>query len=108
MHQRTWRALSVATLATAPAVVSTTAASAAPASPSPLVHTSSTSHAMSTRMAAQYGGYPLHVSTLTTKVLAPLHLSVSKRYGVLVGDAGTSRLEQIRKGGPLRTLVQGP
>jgi len=108
MHQRTWRALSVATLATATAVVSTTAASAAPASPSPLVHRSSTSHVMSTRMATQYGGYPLHVTTLTNNVVAPLQLSVSRRFGVLVGDSGTSRLEQIRKGGALKTLVQGP
>ncbi len=109
MQLRTGRALSVAALAAASVtVVSTTAASAAPAKPAPLVHTTSTSKAMSTRMAAQYGGYPLHVSTLTDKVLAPLQLSVSRRYGVLVGDAGTSRLEQIRKGGALKTLVQGP
>ena len=59
-------------------------------------------------MAAGYGGYPLRVSTLTNKVLAPLQLSVSRQYGVLVGDSGTSRLEQIRKGGALKTLVQGP
>src|SRR4051794_38212230 len=109
MQLRTGRALTVAALAAASVtVVSTTAASAAPAKPSPLVHTTSTSRATSTHMAAQYGGYPLHVSTLTDKVLAPLQLSVSKRYGVLVGDAGTSRLKQIRKGGALRTLVQGP
>ncbi len=38
-------------------------------------------------MAAAYGGYPLHVSTLTTEVLAPLQLSVCQdKYGVLVGD----------------------
>ena len=109
MHFRTGRALTVAALAAASVtVVSTTAASAAPAKPSPLVHTTSTSKAMSTRMAPQYGGYPLHVSTLTDQVKAPLQLSVSGRYGVLVGDAGASKLQQIRKGGALRTLVKGP
>src|SRR4051794_996439 len=44
----------------------------------------STSTTASTRMAPAYGGYPLRVSTLTTKVVSPLQLSVSKKYGVLV------------------------
>src|SRR3954453_6231040 len=42
----------------------------------------------SARIAAAYGGYPLYSSIATRKVVAPLQLSVSKKYGVLVGDAG--------------------
>ena len=59
-------------------------------------------------MAPAYGGYPLHVRTLTTKVLAPLQLSVSRKHGVLVGDAAASKLQQVLRGGNVRTIVSGP
>src|SRR5690242_18974214 len=62
----------------------------------------------STRIAAAYGGYPLHTRTLTTKVAAPLQLSVTKKYVVLVGDAGANKLLQVVRGGNVKTLFTGP
>src|SRR5206468_2962244 len=104
MQHRTGRVLSVAALATtAVTVMGATAASAAPAASS-----AGGTGGTSTRMAAAYGGYPLHVKTLTTKVVAPLQLSVSKKYGVLVGDSGASKLLQIVRGGNVRTVASGP
>jgi hypothetical protein len=106
MHHRTGRVLSAAALATAAAtVVGVTAASAAPVAPAPAAGRTARA---STHMSPAYGGYPLHVSTLTTKVIMPLQLSVSKRYGVLVGDSGASKLLQVVRGGNVKTIVNGP
>ena len=131
MLHRPGRSLAVASVAAAsvavacvsaamasPASASRTSTHPASASASPtrplglalagLSAASAGAHGTSTRMAAPYGGYPLHVSTLTSKVVAPLQLSVSRRYGVLVGDSGTSQLDQVVRHGDLRTLAKGP
>ncbi len=121
MQYRAGRAFSVAALAAASAVVlGTTAATAAVTSPhngfghdsftlrAPSSASGAASGTASTHIAAQYGGYPLHVSTLTNKVFAPLQLSVTRRYGVLVSDSATSRVQQIRKGGALTIVAKGP
>lgn len=100
MHHRTGRVLAAAAVAAATAATAAVATSpAANAAASPKT---------STRMAPAYGGYPLHVRTLTTKVLAPLQLSVSRKHGVLVGDAAASKLQQVLRGGNVRTIVSGP
>ena len=100
MHHRAGRVLATAAVAAATvaaAAVATSPAANAAASPK-----------TSTRMAPAYGGYPLHVRTLTTKVLAPLQLSVSRKHGVLVGDAAASKLQQVLRGGNVRTIASGP
>src|SRR3954447_12547310 len=103
MYHRTGRVLSAAALATAAATV--VGVSSASAAPSPAAASTA---GTSTHMAAAYGGYPLHVRTLTTKVLAPLQLSVSRKHGVLVGDAAASKLQQVLRGGNVRTIASGP
>jgi hypothetical protein len=106
MQHRTGRVLSAAALATAAATaVGVTSASAAPVAPSPAAGSTPRT---STHMAPAYGGYPLRVRTLTTKVVAPLQLSVSKKYGVLVGDSGQSKLLRIVRGGDVRLVAKGP
>ncbi len=102
MHHRAGRVLATAAVAAATAAtaaVATSPAANAATAPSPKT---------STRMAPAYGGYPLHVRTLTTKVLAPLQLAVSRKHGVLVGDAAASKLQQVLRGGNVRTIVSGP
>jgi hypothetical protein len=107
-------ALGVATASAAPAATTRSVAASAHVK-NPLGHASTSlteaaggARTASTRMAAAYGGYPLRVSTLTTKVLAPLQLSVSKKYGVLVGDAGANKLLQVVRHGNVRVVAKGP
>ena len=108
MQHRTGRALSVAALATATAVVVMTAASAAPASPSPLAAQAVGLAPLSTRMATQYGGYPLHVSTLTDKVVAPLQLSVSKSSASSWATPGQPARCRSSRGGQREDRRDGP
>jgi len=127
MLQRPGRSIAVAAVAAASvATLGVSTASAAPAATlrsvaasaqvkNPLGHAGTSlttsgggARTASTRMAAAYGGYPLHVSTLTTKVKAPLQLDVSKKYGVLVGDSGANKLLQVLRHGNVRTVAKGP
>lgn len=128
MHHRSGRVLAAAAaaaaatavtaaLATSPAATAAPAATANPTTGSPSGNHSFSrfsgqgafaSPKTSTRMAARYGNYPLDVRTLTSKVVMPLQLSVSNRYGVLVGDSGASKLLQVRRGGNVRTVAGGP
>lgn len=117
-HTLTLAAVCAASLATIGAgALGAGAASAAPGTPAttarsgpafghtpPALRSTATGTA-STRMAAAYGGYPLHVTTLTTKVLLPLQLSVSARRGILVADSATGLLTRIGQKAP---VVVGP
>ena len=69
----------------------------------------STVRKTSTRMAPAYGGYPLHVSTLTNKVARRRCSCRSRRqHGVLVGDAVREPAAADPRGGDVRTIVSGP
>jgi hypothetical protein len=106
MLQRPGRSVAVSALAVASATaLGLTAASTASAAPT---RSAASPHVTSTRMAAAHGGYPLKVSTVTRKVVAPLQLDVSKTYGVLVGDSGASKLLQVVRHGNVKTIASGP
>jgi hypothetical protein len=100
MHHRTGRVLSAAALATAAAtVIGATSASAAPAS------AAAAGSPTSKRMPAAYGGYPLHIKTLTTDVVAPLQLAVGPHRSVYVADGGTLKRIGVKK--PVFTAPKG-
>src|SRR3954449_11425496 len=100
MHHRTGRALSAVALATAAAtVVGATSASAAPAS------AAAAGSPTSKRIPAAYGGYPLHIKTLTTDVVAPLQIAVGPHRSVYVADGGTLKRIGVKK--PVFTAPKG-
>ena len=94
----------VSVAAAAVAVAGVSGALASPGSPA----SAGTRIATAPASASSGRHVPLHVATLTTKVVAPLQMSVTKKYGVLVGDAAASKLLQIVRGGNVRTLAKGP
>jgi hypothetical protein len=105
MQHRTGRLLSAAALATAAAtVVGFTSASAAPAAPSAAA---GSAPKISTRMAAAYGGYPLHVKTLTTDVVGPLQIAVGPHKRVYVADDFAGRVFRIGDKKPIFTPPKG-
>jgi hypothetical protein len=102
MHHRTRRVLAAAALATtATTVMAFTSASAAP-SPAAVGKAGA-----STRMAAAYGGYPLHVQTLTTDVVGPLQIAVGPYGRVYVADDFAGVLKRVGTKKPLFTAPKG-
>jgi hypothetical protein len=105
MHHRTGRVLSAAALATAAATV--VGVSSASAAPSPAASPARpAAPRTSTHMAAAYGGYPLHIRTLTTDVVGPLQIAVG-RHGVYVADAFAGVLKRVGVKKPLFTAPKG-
>jgi hypothetical protein len=105
MQHRTGRVLSAAALATAVVtVVGVTSASAAPAAPSAAA---GGTPKISTRMAAAYGGYPLHIKTLTTDVVGPLQIAVGPHKSVYVADSFAGVLKRIGAKKPIFTPPKG-
>jgi opacity protein-like surface antigen len=127
MHHRSGRTLAAAAVAAATAataaVATSPAANAAPAAAGKSIARSVFGHQAvtllrtpataaspktSTQLPAKFGKYPLHIHTLTTKVLAPLQLSVSGKYGVLVSDAAQSAIFKVGRNQKLTKLLGGP
>src|SRR5690349_4321712 len=101
MYHRTGRVLSAAALATAAATV--VGVSSASAAPSPAAATPGTS----TRIAAAFGGYPLHIKTLTKDVVGPLQIAVGPHGSVYVADNFAGVLKRIGAKKPIFTAPKG-
>jgi hypothetical protein len=102
MYHRTGRVLSAAALATAAATV--VGVSSASAAPSPAAASTAGS---STHMAAAYGGYPLHIKTLTNDVVGPLQIAVGRYGSVYVADDFAGVVKRIGVKKPVFTPPKG-
>src|SRR5689334_21287624 len=99
MHHRAGRVL--ATAAVAAATVATAAVATSPAA------NAATSPKTSTRMAPAYGGYPLHIKTLTTDVVGPLQIAVGRYGSVYVADDFAGVVKRIGAKKPVFTPPKG-
>jgi opacity protein-like surface antigen len=127
MYHRSGRTLAAAAVAAATAataaVATSPAANAAPAAAGKSIARSVFGHqavtllrtpataaspTTSTQLPAKFGKYPLHIHTLTTKVLAPLQLSASGKYGVLVADSAQSAIFKVGRNQKLTKVLGGP
>jgi hypothetical protein len=105
-HRTRRRVLAAAALATtATTVMAVTSASAAPprGAAAPAAAASVGGKATSTHMAAAYGGYPLHIKTLTTDVVGPLQIAVGPYNSVYVADDFAGVVKRIGAKNPVFT-----
>jgi hypothetical protein len=102
MYHRTRRVLAAAALATAATTAMAVTSASAASSPAAVNKAGASTH-----MAAAYGGYPLHVQTLTTDVLGPLQIAVGPHKSVYVADDFAAVLKRVGTKKPLFTAPKG-